>query len=36
MPAPAALRGILQLRFGQHALSEPAADSELLALVIAA
>jgi predicted RNase H-like HicB family nuclease len=31
-----ALRGILQLRFGEHALSEPVADSELLELVIAA
>ena len=31
-----ALRGILQLRFGEHALAEPAADSESLELVIAA
>ena len=27
-----ALRGILALRFGEHALSEPAADSESLEL----
>ncbi|MDQ3933952.1 MAG: type II toxin-antitoxin system HicB family antitoxin [Actinomycetota bacterium] len=27
-----ALRGILELRFGEHALSEPAADSESLEL----
>lgn len=32
----AALRGILELRFGEHALSDPAADSESLELVIAA
>src|SRR5271155_5370553 len=31
-----ALRGILELRFGEHALSEPAADSEPLQLTIAA
>jgi predicted RNase H-like HicB family nuclease len=31
-----ALRGILELRFGEHALTEPAADSESLELVIAA
>jgi predicted RNase H-like HicB family nuclease len=31
-----ALHGILQLRFGEHALSEPAADSESLQLTIAA
>ncbi len=31
-----ALHGILELRFGEHALSEPAADSESLELVIAA
>jgi predicted RNase H-like HicB family nuclease len=27
-----ALRGILELRFGEHALTEPAADSESLEL----
>lgn len=31
-----ALRGILQLRFGEHALVEPASDSESLELTIAA
>jgi predicted RNase H-like HicB family nuclease len=31
-----ALHGILELRFGEHALSEPAADSESLELRIAA
>ncbi len=31
-----ALRGILELRFGEHASAEPAADSESLELVIAA
>lgn len=31
-----ALRGILELRFGEHALSEPASDSEPLELTIAA
>ena len=31
-----ALRGILELRFGEHALSEPIEDSEALELVIAA
>lgn len=31
-----ALRGILELRFGEHALTQPAADSESLELVIAA
>jgi predicted RNase H-like HicB family nuclease len=31
-----ALHGILELRFGEHALSEPAADSEALELTIAA
>lgn len=31
-----ALHGILELRFGQHALAEPAADSESLELHIAA
>jgi predicted RNase H-like HicB family nuclease len=31
-----ALRGILELRFGEHALTEPAADTEPLELVIAA
>lgn len=31
-----ALRGILELRFGEHALSEPASDSEPLQLTIAA
>lgn len=31
-----ALHGILELRFGEHALSEPAADSEQLELKIAA
>jgi len=31
-----ALRGILELRFGEHALSDPAADSESLLLTIAA
>ena len=31
-----ALRGILELRFGEHALAEPAKDSELLRLTIAA
>ncbi len=31
-----ALRGILELRFGEHALSEPAPDSEALELTIAA
>jgi predicted RNase H-like HicB family nuclease len=31
-----ALRGILELRFGQQALAEPAADSESLELHIAA
>ena len=30
-----ALHGILELRFGEHALSEPAADSESLELRIA-
>jgi predicted RNase H-like HicB family nuclease len=31
-----ALHGILELRFGEHALNEPASDSELLELTIAA
>jgi len=31
-----ALRGILELRFGEHARAEPAPDSESLELVIAA
>ena len=31
-----ALHGILELRFGEHALTEPAADSDSLELVIAA
>ncbi len=31
-----ALHGILQLRFGEHALTEPASDSEPLELTIAA
>jgi len=31
-----ALHGILELRFGEHALSEPATDSESLELHIAA
>jgi hypothetical protein len=31
-----ALRGVLQLRFGEHATAVPAADSETLELVIAA
>ncbi len=31
-----ALHGILELRFGEHALTEPPADSESLELVIAA
>ena len=31
-----ALHGILELRFGEHALSEPASDSESLELRIAA
>jgi predicted RNase H-like HicB family nuclease len=31
-----ALRGILELRFGEHARAEPASDSESLELVIAA
>jgi predicted RNase H-like HicB family nuclease len=31
-----ALRGILELRFGEHAIPEPAPDSESLELVIAA
>jgi predicted RNase H-like HicB family nuclease len=31
-----ALHGILELRFGEHTLSEPAADSESLELHIAA
>jgi predicted RNase H-like HicB family nuclease len=31
-----ALHGILALRFGEHALSEPASDSESLELTIAA
>jgi predicted RNase H-like HicB family nuclease len=31
-----ALRGILELRFGEHALSEPIEGSESLELVIAA
>jgi predicted RNase H-like HicB family nuclease len=31
-----ALHGILELRFGEHALSEPAKDSESLELRIAA
>ena len=31
-----ALHGILELRFGEHALSEPASDSEPLQLTIAA
>lgn len=31
-----ALRGVLQLRFHEHALSEPASDSESLELTIAA
>lgn len=30
------LHGILELRFGEHALSEPASDSEPLQLTIAA
>jgi predicted RNase H-like HicB family nuclease len=31
-----ALHGILELHFGEHALSEPATDSEALVLMIAA
>ncbi len=31
-----ALHGILELRFGEHALTEPAKDSEALELTIAA
>jgi hypothetical protein len=31
-----ALHGILELRFGEHASTEPPADSESLELVIAA
>lgn len=31
-----ALHGILQLRFGEHALAEPASDSEPIELTIAA
>jgi len=31
-----ALHGVLELRFGEHALSEPAQDSEALELTIAA
>jgi predicted RNase H-like HicB family nuclease len=31
-----ALHGILELRFGEHALAEPATDSEPLELAIAA
>lgn len=31
-----ALHGILEMRFGEHALADPAADSESLQLVIAA
>lgn len=31
-----ALRGILELRFGEHAVTEPVEDSESLELVIAA
>jgi len=31
-----ALHGILELRFGEHALTEPASDSEPLELTIAA
>ncbi len=31
-----ALRGILELRFGEHALTKPPPDSESLELVIAA
>jgi predicted RNase H-like HicB family nuclease len=31
-----ALHGILELRFGEHALSEPVSDSEPLQLTIAA
>jgi predicted RNase H-like HicB family nuclease len=31
-----ALRGILELRFGEHASTEPGVDSESLELVIAA
>lgn len=31
-----ALHGILELRFGEHALAEPAKDSESLSLTIAA
>lgn len=31
-----ALHGILELRFGEHALNEPASDSEPLELTIAA
>ena len=31
-----ALHGILELRFGEHALAEPGPDSESLELVIAA
>ena len=31
-----ALRGILELRFGEHAMTEPAHDSESLELTIAA
>jgi hypothetical protein len=31
-----ALHGILELRFGEHALRQPAADSEPLELTIAA
>jgi hypothetical protein len=30
------LRGILELRFGEHASAQPGTDSELLELVIAA
>jgi predicted RNase H-like HicB family nuclease len=31
-----ALRGMLELRFGEHAIAEPVPDSESLELVIAA
>jgi predicted RNase H-like HicB family nuclease len=31
-----ALRGLLELRFGEHAIAEPGPDSESLELVIAA
>ncbi len=31
-----ALHGLLQLRFGEHALTEPASDSESLVLTMAA